>query len=389
MKSLSNVRRLPLALLVSALLLAGVIPASAQRLSIGVVGGVNVGDDFTLQQDRVGTGGNPPLTIRTFNRTSSFTPKIGPKVEFALTKEWSVEAAIFFQQPLYTLRAEYDPPLELHFGQPPVSEQVNRYNEAIFEIPLLLKYRTPLWRRLVLEAGPSFRPFGGFDGPGSIGITGGIGVAFHAGPVRFQPTVRYTRWSASEVRFPQFRQDNVSLLLNADLPPDRIRCSGQGAPLSIGFIGGTTLTSGFPEKEGFVGQTTRLAGVAFEVRPTNHWAVEANVLYHPLILSEMARATVLTWEIPVLAKYRFRREGWRPFVAVGPSFRVSGNHNSTNPSTPGFTAGGGVEFHHWRMAFAPTLRFVHWAKDDPAENSPASTNRNHVQILLSISFPAH
>lgn len=364
-------------------------PVDAQRLSIGVIGGVNAGDDFPLRADRTDIGGNPPLTIRTFNRTSSYTPKFGPKVEFALTEDWSVESAILFQQPLYSVRVTYDPPLTQGPGRPPVAEQVNRYNEAIFEIPVLLKYRTPVWQRLVLEAGPSFRPFGGFDGPGSVGITGGVGLAFHVGPLRLQPTVRYTRWSSSDERFPRFLQNNLSLLLSADIPTSRIRRDGQGVPLSVGFIGGTTLTAGFPEKGGFEGRSTRMAGVAIELHATRRFGVEANVLYHPLILSERARATVLTWEIPFLAKYRFRTQGWRPFLAAGPTFRASGNRNATNPSLFGAAIGGGVEFHKARWAFAPTLRYVRWAKDELSDNSPAFANQNQVQLLFTIRFPAN
>ncbi|MCZ2154961.1 MAG: PorT family protein [Bryobacterales bacterium] len=364
------------------------VPGYAQRLSIGVIGGVNAGDDFVPGPDRTDVGGNPPLTVRLFNRTSSFTPKIGPKAEFALTKDWSVESAILFQQPLYTFRVTYDPPLVIYPTQPPVAEQVERYNEAIFEIPVLLKYRTPPWRRLVLELGPSFRPFGGFDGPGSVGVTAGAGLAFHAGSVRFQPTVRYTRWSSSGARFPTFRENNLSLLMNVDLPPENLRRGTQGSPLSAGFIGGTTLTKGFPEKGDFQGLTTRVVGVAFELHVTPNFGVEADVLYHPLILSERARATVVTWEIPFLAKYRFRSEGWRPFLAAGPAFRASGNRNATNPSIRGVVAGGGVEFRKARWAFGPTLRYVRWARDAPSENSPASTNSNQVQLLFVIRFPA-
>ena len=72
-------------------------------------------------------------------------------------------------------------------------------------------------------------------------------------------------------------------------------------PLSIGFIGGTTLTKAFPDKEGWEGLASRMAGVTLDYRFNERWSVEADVLYHPLILSERARATVVTWEVPLMA----------------------------------------------------------------------------------------
>ncbi len=177
--------------------------------------------------------------------------------------------------------------------------------------------------------------------------------------------------------------------MNVDVSARRLRRDAQGSPLSAGFIGGTTLTEGFPEKEGFQGRSTRMVGVAFELHVTRSFGVEADILYHPLILSERARATVVTWEIPFLAKYRFRGEGWHPFLAAGPTFRASGNRNATNPSILGAAVGGGVEFHKTRWAFAPTLRYVRWTKDDPSDYSPASSNQNQVQLLFTIRFPAN
>ena len=346
-----------------------------------------MGGDFHVREGSVLVGGNPPRTYSNFYQGSSYTPKIGPKVEFMLNEAWSVESAILFQQPVYTSRAVYDPPWQIYPDRPPLSEQSDRYNEAVFEIPVLAKYRAPVWtRRLVLEVGPSFRPFGGFDGPGRIGITGGVGIAFHAGAVRLQPTVRYTRMQAGESHHPTFRQDNISLLLVADIPSTRLPRASRNSPLSVGFIGGSTFTGGFPARDGYAGRTTRMAGIALAYQPTRNWAVEANVLYHPLILSERARATVLTWEIPFLARYRFGGGKVRPFLAAGPSFRASGNRNNTNPSITGFTTGGGVEFRRGRWSVEPMLRYVRWGRDSGTQYAAAFSNPNQIHALLSIRF---
>lgn len=110
------------------------------------------------------------------------------------------------------------------------------------------------------------------------------------------------------------------------------------------------------------------------------------MLYHPLVLSERARATVVTWEVPLMARYRFGSHSSRPLVTVGPTFRPSGNRNSTNPSSFGVTAGVGFEIPAKRLTFEPTLRYVRWRADPPAESAPASTRRDQLQAMLSIRF---
>jgi hypothetical protein len=115
--------------------------------------------------------------------------------------------------------------------------------------------------------------------------------------LRLQPSIRYTRWS--DVRQPYtpapFRRDEISVLLAVDTRAATLPGAPGRQPFSMGFIGGTTLTKAFPDKEGSEGLTSRLAGVTLDYRFTDRWSAEANVLYHPLVLSERARATVVTW----------------------------------------------------------------------------------------------
>ena len=204
--------------------------------------------------------------------------------------------------------------------------------------------------------------------------------------VRLQPSIRYTRWI--DVRQPftpaPFRRDEITLVLAAETRGATLRGAPGRQPLSVGFIGGTTLTKAFPVKEGWEGLTSRLAGVALDYRFTDRWSVETNVLYHPLVLSERARATVVTWEVPVMAK--FRLPFIRALVSAGPTFRPSGNRNRTNPSSFGLTAGVGWEVPAKRLTFEPTLRYVRWRADPPAEFAPASTHRDQLQAMLSIRF---
>jgi hypothetical protein len=211
---------------------------------------------------------------------------------------------------------------------------------------------------------------------------------WHAGPLRLQPSLRYTRWNGTRQvsDLAPFRRDELALVLEADASGATLRGSSGRQPLSGGFIGGSTLTNGFPPKNGFDGLTSRLAGVALDYRFSDRWSVEADVLYHPLILSEAARATVVTWEIPVMAKYRFGSGASRPLVMAGPAFRVAGNRNSTHPSTFGVTAGAGWEIRAGRLTFEPALRYVRWQTDTPDEFTPASTRHDQVEAMFAIRY---
>jgi hypothetical protein len=129
-----------------------------------------------------------------------------------------------------------------------------------------------------------------------------------------------------------------------------------------------------------------------------HLSVEADALYRPLSLASyisldngvntaVARSRVITWEFPLLVKYKFPFPVVKPFVELGPSFRAAGNMNGTSPSGYGVTLGGGVEAHLLRLKIAPQLRYTHWAPDNtsPSLILPV-TNQNQVEFLVGLSF---
>jgi hypothetical protein len=91
-------------------------------------------------------------------------------------------------------------------------------------------------------------------------------------------------------------------------------------------------------------------------------------------------ANVVTWEIPVLAKYRFSGHKWNPFVAAGPAFRTTGNLNFA-PSHHGVAAGFGVETRWREWNIAPQVRYTRWAEDSFA-GSPRSA-LNQVEFLIA------
>ena len=198
-----------------------------------------------------------------------------------------------------------------------------------------------------------------------------------------------------------------------------------GQHLSFGVIGGASLTNDFQNEViglfsspqgGLISVPTRLystskdyiVGPMVELGLPLHLSVEIDGLYRPLnftaaaveangSLNSVSPATVVTWEFPILAKYRFSLHVVKPFVEVGPSFRTSGNLNGASPSNHGFTLGVGVESHLRKLRIAPTVRYTRWAADEircfAAPRSRCSldiqqplTIRNQAEFLVGLSF---
>ena len=125
-----------------------------------------------------------------------------------------------------------------------------------------------------------------------------------------------------------------------------------------------------------------------------------NGLYRPLRVPFVRRGatgheafTVLTWQFPVLAKYRMRSwSGIHPLIEAGPSFRLSGNRNGYNPSSVGFTIGAGGETRLRKMTITPVVRYTRWAEDPnpyrglPGGFHPSRTRQDQVELLVSFSF---
>jgi hypothetical protein len=178
--------------------------------------------------------------------------------------------------------------------------------------------------------------------------------------------------------------------------------------LTIGVVGGGSLTDSFPT-ENFSGgppggptgiryyssAKDYIVGVMLEYRFTPHWSVEADGLFRTLhltfagiepngTLNSISPSPVITWEFPVLAKYRFAARKWTPLVELGPSFRTAGNLNGANPSHAGVTAGVGVELHAGKLTIAPTLRYTRWAEDHNSSDLPKSAP-NQVELIVEFS----
>jgi len=186
--------------------------------------------------------------------------------------------------------------------------------------------------------------------------------------------------------------------------------SAYSQSLSIGLIGGAAVTDGYrtqtvPEAgdDYFIGtrvfSTSRdfLAGASVEIRFTPHWSIEGDGMFRELHASWAAVETdgtlnsvspfhTVTWEFPVLAKYRFRLARISPFLEAGPSFRSAGNLNGGPPSHAGFTAGVGIEKNLRGLKISPVVRYTRWAASQaPYGFIPATINQNQVELLVGFS----
>jgi hypothetical protein len=192
---------------------------------------------------------------------------------------------------------------------------------------------------------------------------------------------------------------------------------GFGQKVAVGVIAGASPTSAFGDQlfpdQPSPGFTSPLSGERFfspsrdyivggtlEVQFNPSWSLEADGLFRTLhmtraavlrdgSLNSVSPSPVVTWEFPVLAKYRF--QGWRanPFVEAGPSFRTSGNLNGTNPSHVGVTTGVGVEISWRSLKIAPTARYTRWAVDAiGGPGQQARTASNQVELLVGLSSEA-
>ena len=166
--------------------------------------------------------------------------------------------------------------------------------------------------------------------------------------------------------------------------------------MTYGFQNLTIFGSAYPRTLSYPTSKDYIVGIMVEVSLPLHLAVEADALYRPLNftnatlladgeLRSISAATVVTWEAPVLAKYRFQCPGVKPFLELGPSFRASWNRNSTNPSTHGLTAGVGVEAHFWKLKIAPAIRYTRWAPDEKPLGL-GFTHQDQVELLAEFSF---
>lgn len=145
-----------------------------------------------------------------------------------------------------------------------------------------------------------------------------------------------------------------------------------------------------------------IVGPTMEVRLIRNLSFVADGLYKPLHYEQAATfypdgrigyapATVVTWQFPLLAKYRFSSRRFRPFIEGGPSFRTSGNLNQTAPSHRGVSAGAGLEWRPGSIAIGPGVRYTRWAEDRASRSrfplsGDVQTRADQVEFLFRITW---
>lgn len=172
-----------------------------------------------------------------------------------------------------------------------------------------------------------------------------------------------------------------------------------GQNLSLGLIGGGALTDAAqaqgvsPQTIGWTPHKDWIAGAAVEFRAASRLSIEIDGMYR--LLSTMVTQVqpigtpnivypmnVVTWEFPILAKYRFGEGKWRPFVEGGPEVRTTGNLNF-KPSHAGVAAGMGVETRRRGLKIAPVVRYTRWWPDHG--DAFFTSRQNQIELLLAVS----
>jgi hypothetical protein len=226
-------------------------------------------------------------------------------------------------------------------------------------------------------------------------------VETQVGGLVISPTVRYTHWAQS-YSLPAPRPDQVEALVGFDWPSASVRPAAFGRKLTFGAIVGIGLGDDFSPATSSLAvehpeSNSLIAGVSIEAGLVKQWSVEVDALYRPLHATDVpvpgyaegrnVRFATLTWEFPVLLKYRFSVPGMQPFVEMGPSFRAIGNVVAAPPSHYGITGGTGLEFAIARLKVSPMARFTRWASDGTSgDRTAAHVFRNQAQSLLGIAF---
>ena len=177
------------------------------------------------------------------------------------------------------------------------------------------------------------------------------------------------------------------------------------AQIHVGIAGGGSLTHGFQSTSRPEDLTTLLSypthrdylvGPTLEVDLPRKLAVEVDALYRPLNFTNASRladgtlrsispATVVTWEFPIILKYRFGDRRWRPEVGGGVAFRTQGNVNNTSPSDAGIAAALSVQGRFGPLRITPSLRYTRW-KADPTGIFLGYTKQDQLTVLIGFSI---
>ncbi len=362
---------------------------------------VLVGSPLSGQEFRIGFAAGTPITSSfvpatsiypgdPVNPPSIFTAEGGPRsllagasLEALISSRFSIEGNVLHRNlwatQIYTL----------YPGSAAPSTTTNQFiASTTWEFPVLFKYTMGVnhWRPFI-DGGISFRSLErtGAPGPSRHGLTAGVGIAIEFRRIEFTPQLRYTRWAQGESNgYYDVKRDQLEFVTAISYRmPTAMRVGKQR--LAVGVLGGARLN------ETLAGVPNRLnrrafGGVSLAMNVRTRLSVEADGIYKPI---GTRGNSVLTLEFPVLLKYHWRIRGAQLFSEAGPSFRASGNlQSSIAPSPYGFTVGVGIEKRAKRIGIAPALRYTRWSAGEGYRGSPAGAlyNPNSVDLIVGASF---
>ncbi|MCX6590069.1 MAG: hypothetical protein NTZ56_00965 [Acidobacteria bacterium] len=352
------------------ILVALIFCASAygQRVRVGVVGGGDWSRDFA---ERFFSASATGAGYEQTSNVAGYT--IGPSIEVQLTRRLAFEVDALFKPLRFT-----ESTVLLDGSRRSVSPAT----VVTWQFPLLMKYQLTDSRvSPFIIGGPSLRTAGNLNStkPSSAGVTAGAGVTVPWGPLRFEPSLRYTRWNADPAGpGAKTRPDQMEFLLGVATGGTASNWKPLHTRVSLGAVFGASFT----DRLRLSGSERRFAGgPQVDFKTSEQLSIQFNAIYSPIGTANV------TWEFPVLLRYRLpSAASWRvrPIVELGPTFRTPQEMNGSSLGRFGVAAGGGVEWLAGPVRLGSVLRYSHWA---PESNPVRSlVRRNQVQLLFGVSF---
>ena len=327
-----------------------------------------------------------------------------------------------------------------------------------WEFPVLARVRLRLVRGMsgFVEAGPSFRHLSGIKERGvrtvttfvppprstettayetddpvgmnrrtSVGVAGGVGVEFHAGPLRLAPGFRLTHWDTertsdiSAVSRLGRTQAEALLAVTYDVAggpegrPARVPCCVEpGVLVGVPLLGAAEVNSSLLGGVSRIEAPTRrfAAGALLEWRFHRRLSVEGSFVVRRFGRTESSTSPDFTyrdsltgyvWEAPLMVKWRAVRIGPATLIAgAGPALRRASNidweigsdgnriqldGSWLARSAAGVAVSGGVEFRAGGARLRPELRYTRF--EDPLYDfGTVRARQSSLSLVLGVSW---
>ena len=366
-------------------------PGFGQKLTLGVMTGTSVTDDFETASF-FSPGGTLPTGesqySTTFLSNASRRFLVGPRLELVLPWRLSIEAEAQNRPIRSTSKLVVFPPYESTGGIRVDTFGPFTSTHFDWQFNLLGKYRISERRfRPFVESGIAVLPIENTD---TRGITAGSGIEMRVRRLNITPAIRYTRWVTNQTRGAVPNQ--VQFVAGVSEASDAVTPTAFGRKLALGVVAGLALSEGLraalPTEHS--DSIIAIGGVTVSTPLTKNLSLEVDGLYRPMHITDgTLRNAFLTWEFPFLAKYTMNRPRLSPFAELGPSFRAIAHANPEDHSHSGITGGVGVEARLSRMRVGPAIRYTRWAGDKNSFGQAPylSTRQNQVELVVGFSFP--